>query len=428
MFKQTIFLVIFLLVVSTFLAACTKEKPKVEKSKQLKYGVIDAAKVIKEHKDFERLDKLDKKIADIQSRMQFENPALYELGAKQAARMKEAQEQAKKELEAQLALVQKNMEQQKTDVARQISKEALTAKAQMEKLGVDRNAPAGSPTKVRELTNDLIILRDRQVAAKRLELQKAGKEKMDRYREKLENELAAYEKQISKENQQQRLNIQLKLQLEITDEEKKALTDELSAIMEEESRLKDSKKAEIGNLIEQQGKQELAEIEAAVTKYQNRVDGDIKKQVGLNAAAPEKQSELETKSRKIVGNFNEKQRALEAQLQGASYQSQRLLEEKQEQLQKRLSDLQKGMLKEMEQSKTQLAKADMERIAALQEELKNASEQRESLYNNMIEDIKLQAKKISETKGLDCIFFSYLVNIKGTDITEETIAAVKQKS
>ena len=425
MLKQNIILAMLLLVISFCLVACGAQPKPPIKNKPLVYGVVDVAKVLKEHKDFKRLDVLDKKIAEIQSRMQKENSSLNELGAKQAERMKTAQEQAKKELEAQLAQVQQNLEYQKAEVARQISKEAQSAKNQMEKLGNNQPTASGSPEKVRELTQDLIILRDRQVTAKRLELQKAGKERMDLFREKLENELASYEKQISKENQQQRLNIQLKLQLDPPEEERKALTEELTSIMEEESRLKERKKAEVGDKIDTKGKQELADIEKEIAIYQEKIDNDIKRQIGLNPTSPGNQSELERKSRQIVGNFNEKQRALEAQLQGAGYQSQKLLEEKQDQLQKRLADLHKSMLKEMEQSKSQLAKADVERVSALQEELRNASEQRDSLYNSMIEDLKVHIKNISVEKELNCVFFSYLVNVSGIDITDELVAAIK---
>ncbi len=429
--KIKVIFFVFSSLLCLYLSGCTKSEPKSE-PKPMKIGVIDPAKVLKEHRDWKRLEVLDKKLADLQARMAQANPSLNELGMKQAERMKQAQAQAEKELKAQLLEVQASLERHKREIASQLEKEASSARMKMKKLAASGEPAArpSSPEKAKSLTNDLIVLRDRQVTAKRLELQKTAKERMDVMRTKLENELAAYERQISKENQQQRLNIQLKLQLDPPEEEKKALTEELSAITEEESALKDRKKQEIGNQIEQTGAKELADIEKEVAAYKDKIDKDIKRQIGFNpsgsnqASAPN-QSELEKKSRQIAGEFAQKQRALEAQLSGATASSQRMLENKQAELQKRLKELQAGMMKEMEQSREQLARSDMERLNKLKTEFDAVAQQREKLYNAMADDLKSEVAKMADTDGYTAIFLSYIANVKATDLTEQAIKAVK---
>ena len=225
----------------------------------------------------------------------------------QTEKMRKAHEKAQAELKAELQKVEASLSYQKSQIEGQFKQDLATAKASAAQLR--QSAPP--PPNAAALTGDMILLRDRQVSAKRLALQKKAKETIDRERTRLEDELAAYDAQISQENQSQRLNIQLKLQLDITDDERKELQEELLSINQEESKLKAAKKDEMGNKIEAMSNKELAAVEAEVAAYKAQLDKDIKNQVGYNpSSGTSNSSELEQKSKKIESELVAKQKRL----------------------------------------------------------------------------------------------------------------------
>ncbi len=405
------------------LAGCKKGEPVLPVA-PAKYGVVNVEEVLKAHKDWKRLEQLDKRLEALKTDMGESGSSLESLGAKQADRMKKAQQQAEAELQAQLASVKASLEAHRADVARKIAQEAALARTRMQKLSQDQGSVRTVRSKA-ELGRDLVALRDRQIAAKRLELQKAAKERMESLKTKLDSELSAYERQIASENQQQRVNIQLKMQLEIPEEEKKKLSDEIAAITNEESRLKEKKRAENNNLIDKKGAEELAAVDREVTAYRSKVDADIKAQLGLSSSSNYSKAEIQKKSEQIVSDFNRKQKELESSLHGASASSEAAMAQKQAQLQQRLSDLRKGMIKEMTQSREKLMKSDMERVSKLQEQYSAQEKQRMNLYTAMLEDIKAEVLKINNKENFTAVFLAYVANVTAEDLTQKTIKSLQ---
>lgn len=423
-----LFLFFSLIIFSSFIfvTGCTDGKKKDEiVQKPLKMAVVDVEKIIKNHSDWDNLEKLDKKLSEISDEMQKgSGESLHKLGASQAKKMDEAQKKARAELEAELKQVQASLDAQKRQMEAQFESDLAAAKNAAKNMS--RNAPPPSQSAA-VLTGDMLVLRDRQVSAKRLALQKQAKENIDREKTRLDNELLAYDQQISKENQSQRLNIQLKLQLDLPEEEKKALQDELVAINEEEAKLKNVKKSEIATKLEELSSREFKAVEDGVAAYKKQLDNDIRNQVGYGSPSKEENAQLQAKANEIQRNLAQKQKDMEAKMASAGAEASRRLNEKKAQIEKRLENLGVSLNKEMEKSREALIKSDMEKIERLKSDYSSLMSERKNLYDAILEDIKVAVKKVTEDENIDVVFLSYISNISAEDVTDKAISALKKE-
>ncbi len=416
----------FIVLSSFIFVGCTDNKKKDEiEQKPLKIAVVDVEKVIKKHSDWDELDRIEKKISEISDEMRKgSGDSLNKLGASQAKKMEDAQKKARAELEAELKQVQASLDAQKRKMEAQFESDLAAAKNAAKNMS--RNAPTPSTTAV-NLTGDMLVLRDRQISAKRLALQKQAKENIDREKTRLDNELLAYEQQISKENQSQRLNIQLKLQLDVAEEEKKALQDELMAINEEEFKLKEVKKQEIASQLEAISSREFKAVDDGVAAYKKQLDSDIRKQVGYGSPSKEEASQLQAKANEIQRNLAQKQKDMEAKMASAGAEANRRLNQKKAQIEKRLENLGASLNKEMKESRDAIIKSDMEKLERLRADYASLMSEKNNLRDVMLEDIKVAVKKVLEEEKIDVVFLSYIANISAEDITDKTISELKKE-
>lgn len=423
LFTLSIFTLMLLMM--PIVQGCKEEVPKPQKVED-KFAVININELLKTHPDWNKLENINKHLEKIEKEMSMGSSAsLEKLGEQQATRMEQARMQAKQELEAQLAQLKHSMEQQRNEVSRQLQQEAKVASAKMKQL---RGSGSSQLTNARDKGRDLIALRDRQVTAKRLELQKQAKEKIDALYAQYDRELIDYGVKIAKESQNQRLNIQLKLQLNPPEEERKKLLAEMDELTSKEAELKAKKRQEQAELIAKARRDEAILIDKEVAAYRNKVDSDLKTQLGVGKNGSLRSgSELQRESQKVVVSFEKKQKQLEASLAGASAQSQAQIQAKQAQLEKRLKELQSGMIKEMARSRDKLIKEDLERVNKLREEHDSILEQKNKLYSSMVEDLKVDIWKIAKEKGYTMIFISYISNVECPDITSELAKSLRKK-
>ncbi|MDQ7824795.1 MAG: hypothetical protein RDV48_18500 [Candidatus Eremiobacteraeota bacterium] len=411
-----------------------------------KVGVVDFGKLLKAHQDWKKLDGIDKQIADIEQKMNNAPSGMQKLGLEQAERLKKAQIQAEAELKQEISGITSSLEKQKAAFEAQMAGEVKKIQEEMSKLKAQaKNAQGQTPPEqikpyseqMKDFSRDLIILRDRQVAAKRLELQKKAKEKIDADKGRLESELSSYEQQLARENQQEKLNIQLKLQVNQNDEEHQHLKEELAKISDEESRLKEKKKNEIAAEMDKLGNVEMDKIDKEVLAYKAKIDQDIsaqlsRKQVQLGGgkepivASNPALSEYQRKGMELTKAFQAKQKEMEAKLLSANEDSRRKLEEKKRTLESQLKTLEKSVMKEVLQNRDKLAKTEMERMERSRLQIEKLQRERGKLYSAMESDIKDEVALLARKERVPFVVGMYIVNVEGTDLTDKALEMMKK--
>lgn len=446
------FKVLFLssvLVIAIAAALCFLEKYEVitwsgsawARSRAPRIGVVDFTKLLKEHHDWKKLEGIDKKIADMEQKMYNAPSVMEKLGAEHVAKMQKAQQQAEGELKAELAKIQSELDRQKAAVQAQIGEELKRAEAQMKELQKQAQKTGGElspedagksyPQQMKEFSEDLLKLRDRQLTAKKLELQKRAKERVDVEKNRLDSSLSAYEQQISRENQQEKLNIQLKLQITKDDEEYAQLQSQLNRLQEEESKLKEKKKAEVAAEVDKLGDAEMSKVEKELDEYKKKIDTDIKaqlnaKQSQITGRPVAVSSEYQKKGMQLAKAFEQKKKELEARLTSAQSESLKKLEAKKSQLQQELQAQEKSLMKEAMKNKDRLAQNEMERMNKEKLNIDALKEEREKLYESMMADIKEKVSELAVEEHVPFVVGTYVVNISGIDLTDKAIKKISQ--
>jgi hypothetical protein len=157
--------------------------------------------------------------------------------------------------------------------------------------------PAEDPEFIRErkalqkqlqaYVSDLFALRDRQAAARKLELEKELSEKLSARRRELDKQIAEYESQIMRADQNTKLNLQLKMMNAENEEAHKKIREELARIIQEENEKKEAKRRELNAQYEQQVAAEKAAMEQEFARYKDELTAQVKKKI----AAEEKRME-----------------------------------------------------------------------------------------------------------------------------------------
>jgi hypothetical protein len=414
----------------------------------LKVGVADYTKLIKAHPDWKRLEGIDEKIASMEQSMYNAPSMMQKMGSESMERMQKAQRAAEAELRAEIDRLSADLKKERDALQAQFAGEAKKLQEQMKALQAEakkaRTAEAppreenrSHPEQMKSFARDLILQRDRLVSAKRLELQKKAKEKMDAEKNRIEGELASYEAQIAKENQQEKLNIQLKFQVSKDDQENARLKEELARISAEESKLKEKKKSEVAAEIEKIGNEELSRIDKEVNAYKTRIDADIRNQLGgkppmtaEKPAPPEPttvQKSFQARADELAKSFDAKKAAMEAKLDSAQSESRNKLEAKKAQLERQLKEQEKLLMKDMMKNKEKMAAAEQERVGKQKMEIEKLQDDRDKLYNSMLSSIKGEVSEIAKKEKLPLVVGMYVVNIKSVDLTDRTIERMKSR-
>ncbi len=417
----------------------------------MKMGVVDYTKLIKEHRDWKKLENLDEKLTLGEQKLYNAPSAMQKLGTEHMSRMRDAQRKAEGELKAEIESIQAGLSKERDAVEAQFAEETKKLQVQMKSLqeqakkGLQGNSPPQEEVKpygeqLKAFYRDLITLRDRQVAAKRLELQKRAKEKMDAEKSRIDAELASYETQIARENQQEKLNIQLKMQVCKDDQEMVTLKQDLSRLTEEESRLKDKKKAEVAVEVEKLGTTYLSGIDKEVDTYRAKIDADIKAQLtakqgqlggqivrtgGGSSGNPSVAKEYQAKAMAIAQIFETKKREMESRLNGAQAESKRRLEAKKAELEQHLKAQEKTLIDEIMKNRTTIEKAEQARLDKQRKALENLQAERDKLYNSMLNEVKQEVQLVAKKEKVPVVVGMFVVNVDGVDLTDKAISRMK---
>jgi Skp family chaperone for outer membrane proteins len=448
--KRIIIGVVFLLVMGGVIAVlATNEglKKAWAGDDTMKVGVADYTRLLKAHSDWKRLEGFDEKIASLEQSMYNSPSMMQKMGSEHMERMQKAQREAEAELRAEIDRLSSDLKKERDALQAQFAGEAKKLQEQMKALQAEakkaqtaelppKEENRSYPEQMKSFARDLVLQRDRLVSAKRLELQKKAKERMDEKKARLDGELAAYEAQIARENQQEKLNIQLKFQVTKDDQENARLKEELARISEEEGKLKEKKKVEVAAEIEKYGNDELSKIDKEVSAYKAKVDADIRNQLGgkppmttekpSSAGPTTAQKGFQARAEELAKAFNAKKADMEAKLDSAQTESRKKLEAKKAQLEGHLKEHEKLLMKDMMNNREKLAQAEQERIEKQRNEIEKLQSERDKLYDSMLSSIKEEVSEVARKEKLPLVVGMYVVNIKSVDLTDKTIEKMKQ--
>lgn len=432
-------------------------------------AVVDYSSLLKNHPEFENLKQLDEQLASLKEDKDLA-PYLAQKNARgeMIEKMEKAVEKAKAEMEAEKSRLEGELAGLSASL-----QGAMEAELNRVKGGYDREieelvekykkqhaptAPApgpasrpdaptdSAPASVNEYREGLLLVRQRNLTARKLELEKSIRGEIEAERARFDQQMAATEDQIAGQYQEEKLNLQLKLQVTQDEAEQQKLQDRLSVISEEISSKKSAKRAELEAGFSEFRAKKNAEFESLMSSYQSKLDAEVAQKVGgwrapeqprrqpeaprPNQAPPPVPKEIEAKVAEARAGINSRMAAKKAELEGAmqakAAQARAQIMAKQEEIQKRLKETEEELKGLFEEKKKNLDSKTQQKIAALEKQIEKVQKERDVLYDRMIADINGVVGEVAKKKDIPMVLGQVVFNRTCQDLTDFSMVGVKQ--
>jgi len=418
------------------------------KTEDLHLGVVDFDSLLRAHRDHERLTQLDEQIEVLQQELTFlplsDQRRLVDQSQK---RMQAAVEKARKELEAEYSRINREMTGLSEAMQGQLVSEGRQLQAHYQ--GVleqrtrhlrpqDVELRGDSKARMQAFLDDLSSVRTQRVMARRLELEKQVQQRLEGERARVESQLAAYEDQIMRENQQKKLNLQLQLQT-VTDAEHEAeIQQQIAAMGDQEQSLKEARRTELFAGLDQVRAQEQAEMEAKLDSFEAALNAEVQQKAAAErnrlaglpsqapAAPPDVQRQIDEVRATITAEMESRKAEMQAAMQARSAEARKRLEHKQAEVEKRLADLQAQLKDLVEKSAGEVSDDTQRKMDDVKSRLETLQAERKALYEKMLAELSETVGEVARKQNVPSVIGRFIVNLDCTDLTDLAMVAVKQ--
>ncbi|MEW6278192.1 MAG: hypothetical protein AB1758_06190 [Candidatus Eremiobacterota bacterium] len=412
-------------------------------------GVVDYDSLLQAHPDYERLEQFDQQLSLLTQQRDWLPVAERQGKADQARdRMKAAYEKAREEMESEQARIQAELSGMSDHLAAQLQAEGNRLKEQMDRElqafiqqhqpQTPQSLPDSLPGKDEYLKN-LALLRERENTARALEINKAKADRINAEQARIDSELAAYVDEIMRQNQQEKLNLQLQVSVAKDEAEQAALEERLSALSEQEEQLKQAKRAELRSQFEAVQAEEEARAARELSAAKARVDAEVQAKLAnyrpQGTAAPppqmspeltaEVQRKIREKQAELQAIMERRQTEFKARMEAESAAAVARLKQKQQEIEERLGALGKELKSAMEADEKDLSPEVQARLKSLDEQIDKLKAQRQELYDTMVADLKGEIQKVAEKQKVDMVVGLYVHNQSCEDLTDRSMVQVR---
>lgn len=422
----------------------------------LQLAVVDYKVLISAHPDYDKLKQVDERIDLLQQeKIMAESRARELIYSKAGEDMASAIKEGQAELEAEKAAIDRELGALSSALGAQLEREMGNLQSAYERELEDKlkpyknQAPAAvTPPPVQqqvtEYQQNLALVRERNLAAKRLELEKKVNGEMQAERARLDSQLAAYEDELSSKYQTEKLNLQLKVQNASSEEERTAAEARLTEISEELAAAKEARRAEIeggfaGFRSERQNwvEQELASYKKTLdVEFASKMSGQVAAATKVTPAAtkaeppPQQAAEIKAKIAQIESSmqaeFARKKASLKARMEAETAEARERLMAKQKEVTEKIRAAEEEIKARIDKEMANLADEDKAELKEVEKQIEEAQKQRDELYDLMKEELNKEVATVAEKKNAPMVIGYFVVNRNCSDLTDSAMVAVKQ--
>jgi hypothetical protein len=428
-------------------------------------GVVDLKKLIELSPSWERLVELDRKVKEMEGELSSSSEGVMDrLVGEHMLGLKREQDKAASEMEKEMVRIKKQLEEELNDNKKRAIEavKAIEEKfARMQKAQADgsreedeRNGfPASEDeitgpdsvekkmvyTEINDAVNDLYLLSKRQVAARSLELEQKMKAGIEELQKKQDAELNDFENRILQANQSRKLNLQLKMQVAATAEEREAIQEELNKIAEDESSQKEAMVSRMRQESERQRSLDTVALRKEILAFKMKLDAELTQKVKAiqdEAVGRVSRKTGVPKDRLTLGNFmepqglkqeyREKMLQLQAEQKRAMEDASRQYDKKRKELAERLQKIEQDMYRRVMEKRKLIEDSRKEEYARKEEALSSLKKQRERLFLSVVEELKAVVEKSARFRRTALVVSGYITSLDCKDFTEQAAKIVKE--
>ncbi len=449
------------------LSSCKPEAPAeaaaVDPNLGYDFAAVDYKQLVELHPNYPKLLEIDQKIAQKeQEKARIGAEAFKQLQADGATRMKSAVESAKAKLEAERSAIEGEMAALSASLSSQIEGEMRGVKARLEselqgdidelkkktpgasKEPVAPPPPSRNEGQVQDYIENLNMVRERNLAARRLELEKRVGDEVNAKKAEVDGQIAAYEADLSAQYQSERLNLQLAAQNSTDEAAKTAAETRLGDINREIDAKKSAKRAELDASYASVRTEATARLQADLERYQNELNAEVnanvarkRQELGGPAPAPkptqpqgpppELQQKIAEMQSRMQAELNARKAELTAQMQAKGEEARGRLKAKQAQVEAELKAVEKQITDEVTKKLAELDPKTQEKVKAAEKQVAELQKQRKDMADSIAADISREVGEVAKKKDVDMVI-GVVPNFEWTsypDVTEQAKVAVQ---
>jgi hypothetical protein len=449
-------------------SACTPEQPaeKVDPNLGYNFASVNYQELVALHPSYDKLLQIDEEIAKKElEKGKLGAAAFQELQKEGAGKMKSAVEAAKAKLEGERAAIEGEMAALSASLSAQIEGEMKGVQANLqaelesdiEKLKKstpvkdDVAAPEPDPLlernegQVQDYLANLALVRERNLAARRLELEKRVGDEVNAKKAEVDGQMAAYEADLAAQYQSERLNLQLSAQNSVDEAAKAAAEARLGAITQEIDAKKSAKRAELDAGYAAVRSEKTAQLQGELEAYQSELNAEVnakvaqkRQELGIVASQPSRPRapqgpppEIQAKISEMQARMNAELEAKKAQLQGQmagkAEEAKARLQAKQAQVEAELKAIEKQITEDVTKRINELNPKTKALVEKTEKEVKELQAQRKELADKIAADISREVGDVAKKKEVDMVVgvipdFEYSAY---PDLTEQAKVAVQ---
>ncbi len=418
---------------------------------QQELAVVEGPKLLEQHPDFSKLRDLEQQMQKLETeKKEVSTRGQQEAFKKGQNTFLRALEQAKAEMQQEQASISGEMDGLARALQGQMAAEMTEIKAKLDaelKGTVEKYRPSDSVKlndrgvqAVGEYGENLKLMAARNLTAHRLEKEKAIKSEIDAERNRLDQQIAAYEDEVSLKYQEEKLNLQLKMQNNPTEDTEKTTRERLNVIDDEVANAKAAKRTEIEGQMTAFHDKKQAEFEREIKSYEARLRDEIAVKVGgrreqlVNqpntsvAPPPEIKAKIEAAQATMQSAMESRKAELMSRMKAKESEARARLESKQAEIKERLQQLEKELQQQLAKRTDFLDQKSKARLAEIDKSLEKCKADYKIVYDKMKEDLGKMVGKVAQQKHVDCVISisKDSVNLELQDLTDLSMVELKQ--
>lgn len=418
---------------------------------QQELAVVEGPKLLEQHPDYSKLRDLEQQMEKLErERKEVSTKGRQEAFKKGQDTFLRALEQAKAEMQQEQASISGEMDGLARALQGQMSAEMNEIKAKLDaelKGTIEKYRPADTVKlndrgvqAVGEYGENLKLMAARNLTAHRLEKEKAIKADIDAERNRLDQQIAAYEDEVSMRYQEEKLNLQLKMQNSPNEETEKATRERLNVIDDEVSAAKAERRKEIEGQMAAFHDKKQAEFDSEMKSYEARLRDEIAVKVGgrrtqlMNqsgtsvAPPPEIKAKIEAAQATMQSAMESRKAQLMAQMKAKESEARARMMAKQEQIKERLKSLEKELQEQLAKRTDFLDKKSKARMEEIDKSLEKCKADYKMVYEKMRDDLDKMVGKVAKQKNVECVISISKDNVNRElqDLTDLSMVEIKQ--
>jgi hypothetical protein len=457
-----------MLALALAVSACQPETPaqaNVDPNAGYNFAQVNYEELVALHPNYPELLAIDEKIASKElEKRKLGASAFQELQKEGAGKMKSAVDNAKAKLEAERAAIEGEMASLSASLSAQIEGEMKSVQTRLQaeleadieemkkKLPAsdkpDATEPPPLPSRnegqVQDYIANLALVRERNLAARRLELEKRIGDEVNAKKSEVEGQLAAYEAELAAQYQSERLNLQLTAQNSVDEAAKTAAEERLGAISQEIDAKKSARRAELDAGYAAVRAEKTAQLQSELEAYQAELNAEVaakvaakRRELGEPDPVPRQPKpqgpppELQAKIAEMQSRMTAELEARKAELQGTmgakAEEAKARLQAKQEQVEAELKAIEKQITEDVAKRINELSPQTKAKVDKVNKEVEELQKQRKELADRIAADISREVGDVAKKKNVEMVVgvmpkFEYS---SYPDITEQAKVAVQ---